>query len=77
MKRTTDPPVKRKTAETNISLSLTIDGSGEYTVNTPVPFMNHMLELFARHGLFDLTVIAFPAQRLHPGWSSSGNLLPC
>lgn len=50
--------VKRETKETNISLTLNLDGSGTYMVRTPVPFLTHMLEQFARHGGFDLTVDA-------------------
>lgn len=46
----------RKTAETDISLSLTIDGKGSGEINTGVPFFDHMLTLFAKHGLFDLKV---------------------
>jgi imidazoleglycerol-phosphate dehydratase len=48
----------RKTSETNISLDLRIDGTGDYTINTPVPFLSHMLELFSRHGLFDVSITA-------------------
>ena len=40
----------RKTTETDIQLSLNLDGEGTYQVSTRVPFLNHMLELFARHG---------------------------
>ncbi len=50
--------VKRKTTETSISLNLNIDGSGDYNISTPVPFLNHMLELMTRHGLFDLKIEA-------------------
>lgn len=50
--------VKRETKETNISLSLNIDGSGIYDIKTPIGFLNHMLELFARHGMFDLDIKA-------------------
>jgi len=50
--------VERSTAETKIKLSLEVDGTGKYKVTTGVPFLNHMLELFARHGMFDLTVDA-------------------
>lgn len=50
--------IKRKTNETNIEISLNIDGEGERKINTPIGFLNHMLELFAKHGLFDLTVKA-------------------
>ncbi len=48
----------RKTKETSIALTLGLDGTGKYQVKTPIPFLNHMLELFAKHGLFDLTVKA-------------------
>ncbi len=56
MERTSQ--VKRKTTETEISLKLNIDGSGKYSINTPVPFLTHMLELFTKHGLFDLEINA-------------------
>jgi imidazoleglycerol-phosphate dehydratase len=46
----------RKTAETTIDLSIDIDGSGVSTIDTGVPFFDHMLTLFAKHGLFDLRV---------------------
>ncbi|GAB6136832.1 imidazoleglycerol-phosphate dehydratase HisB [Halanaerobaculum tunisiense] len=46
--------LERKTSETEIELELNLDGAGVAKVDTPVPFLNHMLELFARHGLFDL-----------------------
>ncbi len=49
---------KRTTSETDIELKLNIDGSGVYEVDTGIPFLNHMLELFAKHALFDLTVKA-------------------
>jgi len=48
--------LSRKTAETDIQLTLGIDGRGTSRVDTGIPFFNHMLELFARHGLFDLEV---------------------
>ncbi|HEY6837224.1 MAG TPA: imidazoleglycerol-phosphate dehydratase HisB [Geobacteraceae bacterium] len=50
--------VERITKETRIRLSLEIDGRGEAKVCTSVPFLDHMLDLFARHGLFDLDVEA-------------------
>lgn len=50
--------VKRKTRETDIDIRLNLDGSGEYRIKTGIPFLNHMLDLFAKHGLFDLTVRA-------------------
>ena len=46
----------RKTAETDIRLSLNLDGTGKSTVKTGVGFLDHMLTLFAAHGKFDLTV---------------------
>lgn len=48
----------RKTAETDISLELSIDGSGKSTINTGIAFLDHMLTLFAKHGLFDLKLRA-------------------
>ena len=47
-------PVTRTTTETDIALTFTIDGSGQYAIDTPVAFLTHMLELFTRHGMFDL-----------------------
>jgi imidazoleglycerol-phosphate dehydratase len=48
----------RNTKETRIQAELNIDGSGESSIDTGIPFFDHMLTLFARHGLFDLTVKA-------------------
>ncbi|MGN0997811.1 MAG: imidazoleglycerol-phosphate dehydratase HisB [Candidatus Ventricola sp.] len=48
--------ITRKTAETDIRLSLSLDGAGRASVQTGVGFLDHMLTLFARHGRFDLTV---------------------
>ena len=50
--------ITRKTKETQIELTVNVDGAGRYDVQTGVPFLNHMLELFTRHGFFDLTVRA-------------------
>ncbi len=50
--------VSRQTAETEIVLTLALDGRGEAKIGTGVPFFDHMLTLFARHGLFDLSVQA-------------------
>lgn len=50
--------VDRKTRETDISVNLVIEGAGRYKVDTGLPFLNHMLELFAKHALLDLTVRA-------------------
>lgn len=48
--------ITRKTKETDINLSLTIDGTGVSEVNTGIGFFNHMLEGFSKHGFFDLTL---------------------
>lgn len=50
--------VARATKETNIKVSLSLDGTGNYSIDTPVGFLNHMLEQFAKHGLFDLEIKA-------------------
>ena len=50
--------INRNTKETQISLSFNVDGKGESSLKTDVPFMDHMLDLFAKHGQFDLTVDA-------------------
>jgi imidazoleglycerol-phosphate dehydratase len=48
----------RKTAETAIELSLDLDGSGVSSIDTGIPFFDHMLTLFSKHGLFDLSIKA-------------------
>ena len=50
--------IKRKTTETDIKLELNLDGSGEFDIDTGVPFLDHMLSLSAKHGLFDLQIKA-------------------
>ncbi|HET7522037.1 MAG TPA: imidazoleglycerol-phosphate dehydratase HisB [Bacillales bacterium] len=50
--------VNRKTNETDISLRLAVDGNGDADLRTGVPFIGHMLELFTKHGKFDLSVTA-------------------
>ncbi len=50
--------VIRKTKETDIKLEFILDGSGTSDIETPVPFFNHMLESFTKHGNFDLKLIA-------------------
>lgn len=52
--RTAD--IRRDTRETRIQLSLNLDGTGKADIATGVGFLDHMLELFARHGDFDLTI---------------------
>lgn len=50
--------VERKTRETDISIQLNLDGEGKTKIDTGIPFFDHMLELFGRHGLFDLEIRA-------------------
>jgi imidazoleglycerol-phosphate dehydratase len=50
--------IHRKTAETEIRIALTIEGHGKYEVSTGIRFLDHMLELFTRHGGFDLKLTA-------------------
>jgi imidazoleglycerol-phosphate dehydratase len=49
---------RRKTRETDISLELNLDGSGEYSIETSIPFMDHMLSLACKHGLMDMRLRA-------------------
>ncbi|MEE8379688.1 MAG: imidazoleglycerol-phosphate dehydratase HisB [Gammaproteobacteria bacterium] len=50
--------IKRDTLETQIQVSINLDGSGDYNVDTGVPFLDHMLDQVARHGLIDLDIKA-------------------
>lgn len=50
--------MKRKTSETDIEISLNIDGEGKSNIDTGIDFFNHMLDSFARHGFFDLQIKA-------------------
>jgi imidazoleglycerol-phosphate dehydratase len=50
--------VERKTSETRITIDIDLDGTGRASVATPLPFLSHMLDQIARHGLFDLTIEA-------------------
>lgn len=50
--------VKRRTTETRIAATVRIEGRGNYEIETPVGFFNHVLESFAKHGMFDLTLKA-------------------
>ena len=50
--------IARETAETRIQLRLDLDGTGTSTINTGVGFLDHMLELFAKHGFFDVDIEA-------------------
>jgi len=56
--RTRRAAIHRKTSETDIRVRLNLDGRGRYKVSTGIRFLDHMLELFARHGGFDLEVAA-------------------
>jgi len=50
--------VERKTRETEVQVAIDLDGTGQYEVTTGLPFFDHMLESFAKHGLFDLRLAA-------------------
>ncbi len=50
--------IERQTSETQIVAELVVDGTGSYEIETGVPFLDHMLELFSRHGYFDLKLEA-------------------
>ncbi len=58
MKRSRTAEIKRETKETQIELELNLDGRGNATVDTGIGFFDHMLEGFAKHGLFDLKIQA-------------------
>ena len=49
--------VNRKTSETDVRVTLNLDGSGESRIKTGLPFLDHMLQLFAKHGVFDLEIV--------------------
>ena len=50
--------IERKTGETDIKLSINLDGTGNYSIETGVPFFNHMLELLSKHSLIDMQIQA-------------------
>jgi imidazoleglycerol-phosphate dehydratase len=50
--------IDRRTTETSIAMKIDLDGTGKYQVRTGIRFLDHMLELFARHGAFNLTIDA-------------------
>jgi imidazoleglycerol-phosphate dehydratase len=58
MAKTRVATLSRKTAETDITVKLTVDGKGMSKIDTGIPFFDHMLTLFAKHGLFDLELKA-------------------
>jgi imidazoleglycerol-phosphate dehydratase len=57
-KRRRAASVERKTRESDVRVEIDLDGSGEFSVSTGIPFLDHMLESFARHGAFDLRLAA-------------------
>lgn len=57
-KNTRTASIERNTKETQIQLTINLDGTGKADISTGIPFFDHMLNLFARHGLFDLTIKA-------------------
>jgi imidazoleglycerol-phosphate dehydratase len=50
--------IDRKTKETQISVEMNLDGTGSYSIKTPIPFFDHMLTLMCKHGLFDIKLKA-------------------
>ena len=50
--------IERKTKETDIKIEINLDGEGKYSINTSIPFLDHMLSLMSKHGLFDLKIKA-------------------
>ena len=50
--------IDRKTKETDISVQINLDSTGKYSIKTSIPFLDHMLSLMCKHGLFDLTIKA-------------------
>ena len=50
--------ISRVTGETDITISINLDGEGKSNISTGIPFMDHMLNLFAKHGFFDLEINA-------------------
>lgn len=58
MNHTRQSELERKTSETAVRVQLDIDGTGKRNISTGIPFFDHMLNLFAAHGLFDLTIAA-------------------
>jgi len=50
--------IERKTKETDITVSINLDGNGTYAINTSIPFLDHMLSLMSKHGLFDIKIKA-------------------
>ena len=55
---TREATINRKTNETQVNVSLNLDGEGQAKIDTGVPFMDHMLDLFVKHGLFNATIEA-------------------
>jgi imidazoleglycerol-phosphate dehydratase len=55
--QTREASVRRKTKETDVRVKLNLDGNGSSRISTGLPFLDHMLDLFAKHGLFDVEVL--------------------
>jgi imidazoleglycerol-phosphate dehydratase len=58
MKRARRATIERNTTESRIAIGLGLDGTGKRRINTSIPFLDHMLDLLAKHGFFDLTIKA-------------------
>ena len=68
--------VERRTRETDIAVTLELDGAGRADIDTGIGFFDHMLEGFARHGLFDLTVRCKGDLQVDGGIKASGAITP-
>ena len=58
--------LERNTRETKITVSINLDGTGRHSISTGIPFLNHMMEILARHSLIDLDISA--VGDLPPTW---------
>ena len=58
MKRARRATIERNTTESRITIGLSLDGTGKRRISTSIPFLDHMLDLLAKHGFFDLTIKA-------------------
>jgi imidazoleglycerol-phosphate dehydratase len=50
--------IERKTKETDIKIAINLDGEGKYSIDTSIPFLDHMLSLMSKHGLLDMRIKA-------------------
>ena len=69
--------IRRKTKETDIKIDLNIDGKGQTDILTPIPFLNHLLDNFGKHGLFNLTGMGVPMVSTGVSSTRESVLNPC